>query len=299
MNPRSISSSRQLNVSASSRQINRNSTCILEYDSKAASQPLHLNRESKIRNRMSMFEPQSSYIAEPAHTPIPYQEIFNLENPKFDENMLQKKPKPLETSNAQLRKPAQRQFRNIEACFSKPIYTEDTVTRATRTRQREIELDRPHPSPRLNLPAIDPIVIEPIKQPVMKSVTQISVKPKLKNTVDHVLEPEVKTLSSQPPPVKMRTKKLNVSNETEAKPTQIHKINSKFSHRFSMFEPSCQKTYNTRIMLTDLRQQMNFNEEGSKSRSPTNTSDFSKKAACVDYDVIPRSIKDRIKIFSQ
>lgn len=214
--------------------------------------------------------------------------------------MLQKQPQ-LDTTNAQLRKPAQRQFRNIEACFSKPIYTEDTVTRAARTRQREIELDsRPHPSPRLNLPAIDPIVIEPIKQPVMKSVTQISVKPNLKNTVDHVLEPEVKTLSSQPPPVKMRTKKLNVSNETEAKPShQINKINSKFSNRFSMFEPSCQKTYNTRIMLTDLRQQMNFNEEGSKSRSPTHTSDFSKKAACVDYDVIPRSIKDRIKMFSQ
>ncbi len=270
-----------MNGSISGRQINRNSTLIA--DLKAPHLP---QLDFKVRNRMSMFEPQSRYIADPPNTPIPYLELFNLENPKFDQELF-KAPKQLDAQ----RKPAQRQFRNIETCFAKPIYSEETLTRAGRTRQREIELERPHISPRLNLPVIDKTAAEPVKPSVMNK-SLINIKPILKNSVDIIYESvkalEVKTLS--PPPVKMRTKRLNISSANEA-PLSLPAPNKFPINRFSMYEPSCQKSYNRRTTLKEIRP-INFEENSNRLAANSFAN------SCVEYEV-PRSIKDRIKMFSK
>lgn len=278
-NPDQTSVDGQLNTNRLT--FNRNSTHISDFN-KLTTPP---QSAEKLRNRISMFE-QKTYIAPEPHSPTKYLEVFNLENPKFDQDMLTKpqetrsftKDSQLQSNNSYINC-QQPRFKRFETYFAKPVITSEikqTVTANEHKNVQEPIFFKTFVAPKLTTAP----QIEPVKKPTPRMVTQISVKPSLKS-VEKIQPVIQQTLS--PPPVRLRSKKAPLNDD--ATRTKQNKIN-KFANRFSMFEPACQKSFN-KLKLNEFRQ-IDF-----ENRSYQNT--FIE----IDRQEIPTSVKDRIKMFSQ
>lgn len=208
--------------------------------------------KSKFRDRMSMYE-GSTYLAEP-NNPTNYLEIFNLENPKFDHEAIRnsqdtkkKEITKVTTSNSTLK--------ILESQQIKPFNSKEH-TKVTNLNQPK----------RAKSPS--PLISE--KNPGLTA--QINVNPLFKPYGERLT---LETQRDTPLDIKLRTKKpLNNLNEP-------NKLN-KFSNRFSMFEPTCQKSCNT----------LKFN------RLTADTNREHSVYLCGDQE-FPKSIKDRIKLFSK
>jgi len=204
--------------------------------------------KNKFRDRMSIYE-GSTYLAEP-NNPTNYLEIFNLENPKFDQEAIKNSHK-LAQKDFKRQSTLNSMQKILESQQTNPLNSIDN-TKNTRPRSAKSP-SALNPERKIELPTQMNInsILKPYKNasPMEQQKEKLDIKLRNKKPLENLNEP-----------IKM----------------------NKFSNRFSMFEPTCQKSCNT-LKLNRLKADTN-NEY---------------PLFLYGDQELPKSIKDRIKLFSK